>query len=58
MNRVPSAAAAPTDPTIADGFGSRTRGVDSETGDEVELKVHQENQVNQVDQIGQDTEND
>ena len=37
MNRVPSAAAAPTDPTIADGFGSRTRGVDSETGDEVEL---------------------
>lgn len=37
MNRVPSAAAAPTDPIIADGFGSRTRGVDAETGDEVEL---------------------
>jgi len=37
MNRVPSAAAVPVNPTIADGFGSRTRGVDPETGDEVEL---------------------
>lgn len=36
MNRVPSAAA-PAEPTIADGFGSRTRGVDPDTGDEVEL---------------------
>ena len=37
MNRVPSAAAVPVNPTIADGFGSRTLGVDPETGDEVEL---------------------
>ena len=37
MNRVPSAAAVPAEPTIADGFGSRTRGVDPDTGDEVEL---------------------
>jgi hypothetical protein len=37
MNRVPTAAAAPTDPVIDDGFGSRTRGVDPDTGDEVEL---------------------
>lgn len=37
MDRVPSAAAAPTDPSIADGFGHRTRGADPENGDEVEL---------------------
>ncbi len=37
MTRVLSAVGAPVDPAIADGFGGRTRGVDPETGDEVEL---------------------
>lgn len=37
MDRVPSAAAAPPDPSIVDGFGHRTRGADPENGDEVEL---------------------
>ena len=37
MTRVPSVAPAPTDPLIADGFGRRTRNVDPDTDDEVEL---------------------
>ena len=37
MNRVPSAASAPTEPAIADGFGHRSFSVDPESGDEVEL---------------------
>lgn len=37
MIRVLPAVGDPADPTLADGFGQRTQGVDPETGDEVEL---------------------